>query len=44
LLTRQNYGDIIKALHPDRMDHCTATELATAAGLVTALRPLFDEG
>lgn len=43
LLTRQNYGDIIKALHPDRIKHCTPIELATAVKLVTGLRPLFDE-
>jgi hypothetical protein len=43
LLTRKNYGDIIKALHPDRTKHVTAPELAIAGRLVTALRPLFDE-
>jgi chromosome segregation and condensation protein ScpB len=43
LLTRKTYGDIIKALHPDRTKHVTAAELATAGRLITALRPLFDE-
>jgi hypothetical protein len=43
LLTRQTYGDIIKALHPDRTKHVTAAELATAGILITALRPLFIE-
>jgi hypothetical protein len=43
-LTRENYNVIIKALHADRLRHCTPTELATAHRLVTALRPLFDEG
>jgi hypothetical protein len=43
LLTRKTYGDIIKALHPDRTKHVTAAELATAGRLITALRPLFDK-
>jgi hypothetical protein len=43
LLTRANYNVVIKALHPDRAKHVTATELATAGRLITTLRPLFDE-
>jgi hypothetical protein len=43
LLTRQNYGILIKALHSDRMKQCTAAELAEAERVATALRPLFDE-
>jgi hypothetical protein len=43
LLTRQNYGVIIKALHPDRARHVTAAELAEAGRLAAGLRPLFAE-
>jgi hypothetical protein len=42
-LTRQNHGLLAKALHPDRMEKCTPAELAEAARLAVALRPLFDE-
>jgi hypothetical protein len=44
LLTRENHNAIIKAFHSDRSKSVTATDLATAERLVTALRPLFDEG
>jgi hypothetical protein len=44
LLTRQNHNAIINALHEDRLKQCSPAELATAHRLVTALRPLFDEG
>jgi hypothetical protein len=43
LLTRQNYGILIKALHSDRMKQCSAADLAAAERLAAALRPLFDE-
>ena len=43
LLTRQNHGILAKALHPDRMKNCTPAELASAARLALALRPVFDE-
>jgi hypothetical protein len=44
LLTRKTHDAIIWALHADRLKQCSSTELATAHTLVTALRPLFDEG
>jgi hypothetical protein len=43
LLTRQNYGVIVKALHSDRAKHVTAAELAEAERLFIVLKPLFDE-
>jgi hypothetical protein len=39
-----NFNAIIKALHPDRTEYVTRTELATAQSVFTTLRPLFDEG
>jgi chromosome segregation ATPase len=43
LLTRTNYGVLIKSLHPDRSGHVTAAELAAAERLAIGLRPLFVE-
>jgi hypothetical protein len=43
LLTRQNYGIIIKALHSDRTKQVGPPELAEAERVAIALRPLFDE-
>jgi hypothetical protein len=43
LLTRKNYAVLANALHPDRLKQCSADELAKAARLAVALRPLFDE-
>jgi hypothetical protein len=42
LLTRQNYGVIVKALHSDRAKHVTAAELAEAERLFISLKPLFE--
>jgi hypothetical protein len=42
LLTRDNHNVIVKALRPDLISYASPTELATAAKLVTALRPLFE--
>jgi uncharacterized small protein (DUF1192 family) len=43
LLTRKNHDLLIKALHSDRSKHVTAAELAEAARVAIALRPLFIE-
>src|SRR5262249_44652307 len=44
LLTKKNYSVIIKALHSDRTKQVEPAERAEAERMVTALRPLSDEG
>jgi hypothetical protein len=45
LLSRRNYGLLVKALHSDRVRHVSASELKAAERVCIALRPLFvDEG
>jgi hypothetical protein len=43
LLTVKNHNIIVKALHYDRSQQCTADELKNAERVAVALRPLFTE-